>query len=217
MTTHLNEGYCRLENNAFLHDFPINVCRGKISNKNWPELAAASSWDSYLDHKQHHRTSEGEKSLEAILLRRLSKWTRRLRLIPPLGCFFIRISKLQPLPVPKYCMKEKTSSLNCWCCKEHNIPESGVEGISQMLDGRRCYWPSSARYMRLQLCQGYSLSYWLQKCKTKWFGEKTQNQTNTNKNYTCCTENLRLNAFKDRTWSKVLTFYASYWHWCWGL
>lgn len=97
VTTHLNEGYCRLENNAFLLDFPVNVCRGKTSNKNWPELAAASSWDSYLDHQQHHRTSKGEKSLEAVLLRRLSKGSRKLWYL--LGCFFfIRISKWQPLP-----------------------------------------------------------------------------------------------------------------------
>jgi len=56
--------------------------------------------------------------------------------------------------------------------------------------------------------------------KMVW-GGKTQNQTNTNKNphqnYTRCSENPRLHAFKDRTWSKVLTSYSASWHWCRGL
>lgn len=94
--------------------------------------------------------------------------------------------------MPEFCVEEQGKFCGLWVLWAAHHPESRGEGINQMWDRRRRCWPSPARNVRLQLCQGYAESYWLQKCKTKFFGEKKPHKSMPSKLHFGCCGNPRL-------------------------
>lgn len=75
------------------------------------------------------------------------------------------------------------------------------------------------RFCEIQEAQATSrIQFGLLTAKIKH--NRTQKQTNSTKTTTNKTTHYKipsLNAFKDKTWHKALTFYSSHWHRCRGL